>query len=327
MKKFFILTSILLISQATSAKKIKFSVNMFNEVVNTTGVHVYGDFQEAAGYQFNWDPGSTEMIQEPGDTNVYSIVIDVPAFTIYEYRFINGDQSYEVEFVPEESRVNGAFDDNRWMYVDSTSDDTTFVGVIPYSANGPVGLNLVVFRVNMILQTVSNDSVHVAGSWQGWNPSSSLMVNFGDTVYKFHRYQAYLPNGTYQFKFVNGNTTSDFEYVSGSCAVNNGREVVVAGDILLDAFNFGSCFVDISEKEFISGIKMYPNPALGNAQLEFNDIGMEHAVRISDLSGRLVKEYYSTENSLQIENLDPGVYTVFISNKSAQEATLKLVVQ
>jgi len=327
MKKLLILTSAFLVSQAISAKIIKLSVNMYNEVVNTTGVHVYGDFQEAAGYQFNWDPGATEMMQEAGDTNVYSIVIEVPAFTIYEYRFINGDQSYEVEYVPEESRVNGAFDDNRWMYVDSTSDDTTFIGVLPYSANAPVGLHLVVFRVNMLLQTVSSDSVHVAGSWQGWNPSTCMMVNFGDSVYRFHRYQAYLPDGTYQFKFVNGNTVSDFEYVTGSCAVNNEREVVVTADMLLEPYNFGSCFVGISEKEFISGIRMYPNPTLGNAQIEFSDIGMEHTVKVSDMSGRLVKEYYSTEKSLQLENMHAGIYTVFISNKTYQEATLKLVVQ
>jgi len=327
MKKYFILASAVLLCQAVSAKKIKLSVDMTNETVNTTGIHVYGDFQEAAGFQFNWDPGSTAMLPEAWDTNVFSVIIDVPAFKIYEYRFINGDQSYEVEFVPEESRVNGAFDDNRWMYVDSTGDDTTFIGVIPYSTNAPIGLHLVVFRVNMLMETVSNDSVHVAGTWQNWDASKCMMVNFGDSVYKYHRYQAYLVPGTYQFKYANGKTTADFEYVSGVCAVNSEREVLVTGDMLLDPYNFGSCLVSVSENEFASGIRIYPNPSAGNSQIEFNDFGMEHNVQVSDFSGRLVKEYYSTGNSLKLENLEQGIYTVFIRNNSAQEAALKLVIQ
>ena len=327
MKKYLLIAAAMLIVQTLSAKKIKFAVNMSNEIVNTTGIHVFGDFQEAAGYPFNWDPGSTEMVQELTDTNVYSVVIDVPAFHIYEYRYINGDQSYEVEFVPEESRVNGAFDDNRWMYVDSTDDDTAFVGVVPYSANAPVGLNLVVFRVNMTMETVSNDSVHVAGTWQGWDPSKCVMVNFGDTVYKFHRYQAYLPNGTYRFKYANGKTINDFEYVSGSCAVNDGREVVVTSDMLLEPYNFGSCLVSVSENNFASGISLYPNPSASNSKIEFNDSERNHTVKVADISGRTVRSYYSTENSLQLENLEMGIYTLYIKNSSEQEATLKLVIQ
>ena len=327
MKKYFILSAVIFISLNVSGKKVKFSVNMSNEIMNTTNIHVFGDFQEAAGYAFNWDPGSTEMIQETGDTNIYSVVIDVPAFHVYRYRFINGDQSYWLESVPEESRVNGAFDDNRWMYVDSLDDDTIFVGVIPFSANAPVGLNLVVFRVNMLLQNISSDSVHVAGTWQGWDASTCMMINFGDSLYNLHRYQAYLPNGTYQFKFANGNTTADFEYVPGPCGVNDGREVVVTDDMVLDPFNFGSCLVSVSENDFADGISLYPNPSSGNSKIEFSDNDSEHTIRVADVSGRLIKEYTSTQKSLQLESMEQGMYTVFITNSSSQEATLKLVVQ
>jgi hypothetical protein len=327
MKKFFILSTAILITLSVSAKKVKFAVNMSAEIVNTTGIHMYGNFQEAAGYPFNWDPGSTELTQELSDTNVYSIVVDVPAFHVYKYRFINGDQSYEVEFVPNESRVNGTFEDNRWMYVDSTGDDTTFIGVIPYSANAPVGLNLVVFRVNMLGQNISSDSIHVAGTWQGWDPSKCMMINFGDSIYNLHRYQAYLPNGTYHFKFANGNTTADFEYVPGPCGVNSEREVIVAGDTLLDPFNFGSCITGISAKEFASAIRIYPNPSAGNSQIEFADIGTEHSVQVADISGRIIKRYGTTEKVLQLEHMDKGMYTVIIRNASDQEAALKLVVQ
>ncbi|MBK8686725.1 MAG: hypothetical protein IPN26_18020 [Bacteroidetes bacterium] len=47
------------------------------------------------------------------------MVVDLPAFAKYEYKFLNGDQGYEVEVVPEESRANYNLSDNRWIYVDS----------------------------------------------------------------------------------------------------------------------------------------------------------------------------------------------------------------
>jgi hypothetical protein len=325
MKKIFILVTAILFCFSVSAKKIKFAVNMSNEILNTGSIHVMGDFQEAAGYPYNMDPGSTAMIQETGDTNIYSIVVDVPAFNVYRYQFINGDQSYWVETVPQESRVNGAFDDRRWIYIDSTSDDTTFIGVLPFGMNAPVGLNLVVFRVNMLLQNVSGDSVHVAGDWQGWNTSQCMMLNFGDSTYNLHRYQAYLPGGTYHFKYANGNTPADLEFVSGPCSVNDGRELVVDSDMVLEPVNFGSCLVGISVNEFTSGVSMYPNPSSGNVKLDFKDQG-RHEVKVADVSGRLVQEYSSGKNSLQITNLEQGMYTVSILNTEGQQTTLKLVV-
>jgi len=323
MKKYIVI-GFLLACNALYAKKVKFAVNMINETVNTTGVHVYGSFQVAAGYQYDWDPGTIAMTQETGDTNVYSVVLDIPAFQVYEYRFINGNQSYEVEFVPEESRVNGAFDDNRWMYVDSAADDTAFIGVIPYSTNSPDGLSLVVFKVNMILQNISPAGVHIGGDFQGWDPAKSKMITFNDTVYL---YQAFLPVGTYHFKYVNGNTGSDFEYVPSPCASGGNREVIVSDDVALEPVNFASCLVGISENEFADGIDLYPNPANGSCRINFNDNSSMHNVLVSDVTGRHVNSYSCSTRSLVLENLDAGIYMVSIRNNEKQEANVRLVIQ
>lgn len=323
MKKSLFLLAALFLTNFLYAKKIKFSVNMQNETVNTTGVHVYGDFQAAAGFDFDWDPGSTAMTQETGDTNVYTVVLDVPAFQVYQYRFINGNQAYEVEFVPEESRVNGAFNDNRWLYLDSASDDTAFIGVIPYSLNAPAGLSLVVFKVNMTGHVVSTDGIHVVGNFQGWDPAKSTMITFNDTVYRF---QAYIPVGTYQFKFVNGKTWSDCEYVGGPCAVNGSRQVTVTADVALDPVNFSSCLVGIDEKQSEAQVILFPNPSSGNVSVEFNDNKM-HTAAVSDVAGRVVRAYQGFVNSQHIENLDPGIYTVTIFSDDDQAANLRLVVQ
>ena len=111
-----------------SAKKVKFAVDMTGQIINTTGIHISGDFQTIAGFPGgDWASNTTPLTQE-GTTDIYSIVVDIPAFAKYEYKFLNGDQFYEAEFVPVESRVGYNFDDNRWIYVDSLADDTSFVG-------------------------------------------------------------------------------------------------------------------------------------------------------------------------------------------------------
>ena len=62
----------------------------------------------------------------------------------------------------------------------------------------------VTFRVNMALLTVSTNGVHIAGNFQGWSPSTTLMSDInGDDIYE---YTALLATGTQvQYKYVNGN--------------------------------------------------------------------------------------------------------------------------
>lgn len=81
-------------------------------------------------------------------TAIYSIVVDVPAFHKYEYKFVNGDLFYGTEFVPLESRVGYEFNDNRWIYVDSLDNSVTDIGAIVFSGNAPAGQKLVRFLVD-----------------------------------------------------------------------------------------------------------------------------------------------------------------------------------
>ena len=47
------------------------------------------------------------------------------------------------------------------------------------------GQTTVTFRVDMNGQTVSPDGVHIAGNFQGWNPSGTPMTDAdGDGVYE-----------------------------------------------------------------------------------------------------------------------------------------------
>jgi alpha-amylase len=328
MKKIILLSLSLFFLSSASAKKVKFAVDMTGQTVMTTGVHIWGDFQMAAGYASDWAPNLTLLTQETGDTNIYSIVVDIPAFAKYEYSFINGDQGYEVEFVQVESRVGYDFNSNRWLYVDSTADDTTFVGAIMFSGNAPAGQTLVRFLVNMQNESsVSSNGIHIGGSWLG--PTRIRMYSFVPNVYEVIQY---MPNGTYNYKFYNGNTIPDGETVTGSCSVFGNREINVTGDIVLASVCFGECSdcaVGIDEVANNGLIKLYPNPLQTYSSIELENVEAS-MVNITDLMGRIVRKYIVTTNDMRIErgNLTAGVYFVSAINKNNQAVAIsKLVVE
>jgi hypothetical protein len=225
--------------------------------------------------------------------------------------------------------VNGNFDDNRWLYVDSLANDTTFIGILPFSANAPDGLTLVRFKVNMNNETVHPNGIHIAGSFQGWNPASARMGEVLELT-GIYEYQAYLQIGTYNYKFVNGNTSADYEYVSGACASAGQRSVTLTQDVMLDPVNFSSCLVGVSENVFEKNISMYPNPANTNIRIEFNDAGSVHEVSLLDVTGRKILSYEDAGNNylqIDIDALQTGVYFVSVINSEGSKATLKLIVQ
>jgi Secretion system C-terminal sorting domain len=108
-------------------------------------------------------------------------------------------------------------------------------------------MELVKFQVDMKNVTaVSANGVHVAGAFQGWDPSKSQMVNYngnGSYAGTVYTYLGYVVTGTgTEFKYVNDNTWGGAESVPSSCAVNSNRATGnVANDTVLTKVCFGSC--------------------------------------------------------------------------------------
>lgn len=69
--------------------KLRLAVNMSNQTVAPEGVHVMGDFQQAAGYAQNWDPAATVLRDQNGD-GTYETELTLPAGE-YQYVFVNGN--------------------------------------------------------------------------------------------------------------------------------------------------------------------------------------------------------------------------------------------
>ncbi|HNF70915.1 MAG TPA: hypothetical protein PLP34_00780, partial [Chitinophagaceae bacterium] len=202
---------ILLSSSQLQAKKVQFTVDMTGQTKSANGIHVMGDFQAVAGFGPDWTPNTCLMTQDAADTNVYHFTVSIPAFNKYEYKFLNGDQSYEVEVIPVESQVGYNFIDNRWLYVDSLNSDTLKLPAFVFGANCEQGMNMIRFKVDMTSQTSTADGIHVAGSFQGNNPATTRMYSFGNNVYEII---AYMPAGSnYTYRYYYGNTTSTGETV------------------------------------------------------------------------------------------------------------------
>lgn len=334
MKKIITLAVILLSVLNLQAKKVKFAVDMGTYTINPNGIHLMSDFQVAIGLAADWDPSTLALTQEASST-IYSVIVDIPAFAKYEFKYVNGIYGYEAEFVPDQSRVGYSFNDNRWLYIDSLKNDTTFVGAIPFSGNAPTGKKLIRFLVDMTNEvSVSSNGVHVAGNFQTqtWNTKNNILYSFGGGVYEVI---AYAPAGNYEFKYYNGNTSGDAETVPASCATNNNRTHNLIADTILPTVCYKACvscalasvFENSSE---ISGIKMYPNPLISSATLEFQVKGTSYAATIMDLSGRVLKSYYSANGEnieVKRDDLKSGIYFVSVVNAQNAKSTSKLIIQ
>jgi hypothetical protein len=335
MKKIIVLTLGLLAFTGAFAKKVKFSVNMKNEVVSVNGVHITGDFQDEAGFPVDWDPGTTAMTRETADTNIWSVVLNLPPFAKYEYKFVNGIFGYEIEFVPLESRVNTTSNDNRWIYIDSLSSDTQRVAAVLFAGNAPQGQYLLRFKVNMTQQSITSAGVHVAGDFQSapWSTTRSHMWSFDMIDYEYIAYvDTEMSSFQHEYKFLQD--TSIYEMIDGWCplSTNGNRWVVVPHDTVLASVCYGHCAscaaLGMSEWSGAAGFSVYPNPMSGQANVVFYTSADERTVRITDVQGREVMRYENYRpSSLKLEKgtLEPGIYFISVSS-AASLSTVKLIV-
>lgn len=135
---------------------------MSQQTVSPDGVHIAGSFQ-------GWDPGATPMIDAGNGIFTYTAQI-LPGEEV-QYKFINGNTWAGEEIVPEACGTpNGSGGFNRYFTMPVAD---TLLGLVCFSECGPCQGSTfidVVFYVDMSQQTVSPDGVHLAGSFQGWNP-------------------------------------------------------------------------------------------------------------------------------------------------------------
>lgn len=263
---------------------VTFQVNMANEDVSADGVHIAGNFQ-------GWDPGATEMTLDYDA--VYSYTALIAEGTYLEYKFVNGNAWGSDENVPACCQQNG----NRYLTV---PDEDVVIDLVCFGSCfdcGPApGQVEVTFQVDMNNETVSEDGVHIVGSFQGWDPGNTPMIDAGNGIYY---YTATLDiNDCIEYKYVNGDEWGEDESVPGECAAGFNRFLTVPGvDEILDPVCYGACgpCVGGTEDLFISE---YAEGSSNNKYVEiFNGTGAP-----VDLSG------YNTHRISNGGDWDENVY-------------------
>ena len=222
MKHFYLFFALLCFSVTFSAQTsttVTFSVDMNGEIVSPEGVHIAGGFQ-------GWDPVATELTDDDMD-GIYTFSLDVVGPALLEFKFINGNSWDFVEDVPGACQVEVSGNDNRFLFVTGIDDAVEYS--VCYESCAACGMSTVRFRVDMSQETVSALGVHVAGSFQGWDPSTTELFDVdGDMIYE--TIQSFIPDSTQSivFKFVNGNSWLDpNENLSGSdCEDGNGNRLL-----------------------------------------------------------------------------------------------------
>ncbi len=210
---------------------VTFQVNMSETAVNPVGVFMGGNVQ-------GWNPGATQLTDSDGD-GVYSVTLDVPVNSTASYKFCNGPGWDYVETVPP-TCGDGTGDNNRSFAVgssDATIDPVCFSGCLNCGQSAPT--TNVTLEVDMSQQEVSENGVHVAGSFQSWSPGTTeLLDDDGDGIYSV---TLALEPFSYEYKFVNGNDWGFDEAVPSACSTNGNRVVVVGDEDIVVRYCFEQC--------------------------------------------------------------------------------------
>ncbi|MGB2470373.1 MAG: T9SS type A sorting domain-containing protein, partial [Flavobacteriales bacterium] len=205
---------------------VRFRVDMSNEDVSPFGVHVAGEFQD-------WDPAATELMDPDGDM-VYETVqsFDATGLSEIQFKFINGNT-----WADPNELIDGACGNesgNRVLTLDSENillaADATGAAYCYGSCTACVAPLVVTFTADMsVVSSVSPEGVHLAGSFQGWDPAGTPLMDNGDGTWSV---SLEVPPGTHEFKFINSNAwDGNEENMEGSGCNNGGNRIATFDDM------------------------------------------------------------------------------------------------
>ena len=214
--------------------KVTLSVNVSNETVDATGVHVAGNWDPAN----EWNPPANPMTDM--GNGIWSIDITVAENSTFEYKFLLGnDWGLGNEGLNDKAGcIVGNGNTNRILTV-GTSDFE--VSTVCYNSCGAcVGPDeqAVTFKVDLSAEAVINDPVYLSGSFpEMWNEAYVLTDENNDNIFTG---TFVFPKGDYEYKFRNG--ADGWESVPSECA-SNGNRALTLGDeeLFLDAVCINKC--------------------------------------------------------------------------------------
>lgn len=97
-------------------------------------------------------------------------------------------------------------------------------------------------KVDMTGKTVSADSVHIVGSFNGWNPAATVCTEEGNNIWSATF--SVKPGDDIEYKFMNGKSWGTEEAAPGNCTSGNSHNRILTAplvDLVVPAVLFGEC--------------------------------------------------------------------------------------
>ena len=293
---------------------------------------------EVNGTWNNWCGNCNAMSDANGD-NIWEVTLPLEQGSSIEFKYSADGWSIQEMNDPTASCTNGnATYTNRVLTVPAS--DTT-LPVVCWSSCDACSIE-VTFNVNMAWEVangaISADGIHVAGSFQGWSPSTTEMTDpDGDGIYSV-TVEMPLAQDLF-YKFINGNDWAAAE-ASGdlaACGVSDGfggynRNTTVGNaDTSLAVVCFTKCYdCAVSIDEALGTINLFPNPTSGAFTLERSELAGNIEVTVIGLQGQLLlaTEWTAGQSELNIDlsDLAAGVYMVRLTAEEGTR-TLRVAVQ
>jgi hypothetical protein len=208
---------------------VTFSVDMNNVVENFTTPELNGTFN-------GWC-GSCIPLSDINSDGIWEVTIALQS-GFYEYKFSYDTWLGQETLTPGDpcTLTSGIFT-NRTL----TVTQNTFLPTVCWESCSACAGNVEVrFRVDMSNEIVSTEGVHLAGSFQNWDPSGTQMDHLGFGIYEATLSIA--ANTFHEYKFVNGNDWNEDESVPGACASGMNRFLTTSEqDLNLGIVCFSSC--------------------------------------------------------------------------------------
>ncbi len=318
-------------SHCPASVSVTFRVDMQNETVSPDGVHVAGTFN-------SWNYAQTLLTTGGGTIYQTSMIMDEG--TYLEFRYANGLTPQQAETVPSACSLNG----NRYFTVPAHDTVMTSYCFGSCTACGTVAhYSHVTFRVDMHSQAISPNGVHIAGTFQSWNPATTSMINTTGSIYSYS--DSLLTGTSVQYKFINGNSAAGYETVPLPCASNGNRTLLVpVNDTVLKMVCFSECDTCVltgSAEHLQSDPSLgqnFPNPSAGLTNISFRTGGYGFLkLSLYNPMGQLVSVLFSGPCSqgsftlpIRTNTLPAGIYCYqmsFTGNTGTFIQSKKMIVQ
>ena len=223
------------------ATNITFRVDMSKQTV-TSGVYLGADWN-------GWNMAAFNQMTDSNGDGIYEVTVDIAPGS-YNYRVTIGLDWNAFENLTGTSCGAGPQGADRTIVVTNTDK---VLDVYCFNSCSACLSNVnVTFRVNMSNVAVSPQGIHVAGTFNSWNPAGTLLTNTSGNIYEVTLPLS--PGTIHEYKFLNGNSWGSEEIVFGPCELSSNRFFNVPKiDSVLDLVCFGYCSSDCSP---LSGIKV-----------------------------------------------------------------------